>query len=316
MSRTLPPLNSLAAFEAAARLASFSKAAQELHVTPAAISRHIAILEGWLERTLFERHRRGVELTAAGEEYCRECTAALDRIAAATAQQLQRGRRRILRVNALATFTMRWLIPRLSSFATAHPDIDVRLSTSREPLPTLRADVDVAIRGGPEQVAGYAATEFLREGRMPVCSPAILKRRPLRRPSDLARHTLLHSAGLPNVWPDWLQAAGVPGLVPAGSLTLDHFYLTLQAAVDGLGVAIAPVALVSDDVSEGRLVKPFAGPALPEWRYFVYVRDKGSSDAALALRDWLVQTGRPSGALTTSGSNGSAPSRRPPANRH
>lgn len=315
MSRTLPPLNSLTAFEAAARLASFSKAAQELHVTPAAISRHIAILEGWLERPLFERHSRGVALTAAGEEYCRECTGALDRIATATAQQLQSGRRRILRVNALATFTMRWLIPRLSSFATAHPDIDVRLSTSREPLPTLRADVDVAIRGGPEQVAGYAATEFLREGRMPVCSPAILTRRPLRRPADLSRHTLLHSAGLPNVWPDWLQAARVPGLVPAGSLTLDHFYLTLQAAVDGLGVAIAPAALVADDVSEGRLVNPFAGPTLPEWRYFAYVRERGSPDAALAFRDWLVQAGRSSGASTASGTKGSAPSRRAPTRR-
>lgn len=292
MSRTLPPLNSLAAFEAAARLASFSKAAQELHVTPAAISRHIAILEGWLERTLFERHSRGVALTAAGEEYSRECTAALDRIATATAQQLQSGRRRILRVNALATFTMRWLIPRLSSFSTAHPDIEVRLSTSREPLQTLRGDVDVVIRGGPEQVAGYAATEFLREGRMPVCSPALVKRRPLRKPADLSRHTLLHSAGLPHVWPDWLRAAGVAGLVPAGSLTLDHFYLTLQAAVDGLGVAIAPAALVSDDVSEGRLMKPFAGPTLPEWRYFAYVREKRSPDAVLAFRDWLVQTGR------------------------
>ena len=190
---------------------------------------------------------------------------------------------------------MRWLIPRLSSFATAHPDIDVRLSTSREPLQTLRGDVDVAIRGGPEQVAGYSATEFLREGRMPVCSPAILKRWPLRKPADLSRHTLLHSAGLPNVWPDWLRAAGVPGLVPAGSLTLDHFYLTLQAAVDGLGVAIAPAALVSDDVSEGRLVRPFAGPTLPEWRYFAYVRDKGSHEAAAAFRDWLVKAGEKGG---------------------
>ena len=292
MARTLPPLNSLTAFEAAARLASFSKAAQELHVTPAAISRHIAILEAWLERPLFERHSRGVALTAAGEEYGGECTATLDRIATATSQQLQSGRRRILRVNALATFTMRWLIPRLSSFATAHPEVEVRLSTSREPLQTLRGDVDVVIRGGPERVAGYAATEFLREGRMPVCSPSLLKRRPLRKPADLARQTLLHSAGLPNVWPDWLRAAGVAGLVPGGSLTLDHFYLTLQAAVDGLGVAIAPAALVSDDVSEGRLVKPFAGPTLPEWRYFAYVREKGSPDAARAFRDWLVQAGR------------------------
>src|SRR5215831_5186168 len=101
MARPLPPLNSLAAFEAAARLASFAKAAEELRVTPAAVSRHVAILEAWLERRLFERHRRGVALTSAGEEYRRECTAAFDRIAIATEQQLRSGRRRVLRVDAL-----------------------------------------------------------------------------------------------------------------------------------------------------------------------------------------------------------------------
>jgi LysR family glycine cleavage system transcriptional activator len=291
VARTLPPLNSLAAFEAAARLASFSKAAGELHVTPAAVSRHIGILEAWLGRPLFERRSRGVDLTAAGDAYRRECTAVFDRIAIATAQQLEEGRQRLLRVNALATFTMRWLIPRLSSFQSSNPGIEVRLTTSRDPIPTVRGDVDVMIRGGPDRVRGYEATEFLREGRVPVCSPALVKRRRLRTPADLARHTLLHSAALPEVWPEWLRAAGVPGLVPLGSLTLEHFYLTLQAAVDGLGVAIGPAALVADDVAEGRLVKPFEGPTLPEWRYFVYVRDGRGQDAALAFRDWLVRAG-------------------------
>ena len=292
MARTLPPLNSLAAFEAAARLASFAKAAEELCVTPAAVSRHIAILESWLERRLFERHRRGVVLTSAGEEYRRECTAAFDRIAIATGQQLRSGRRRVLRVDALTTFTMRWLIPRLASFAAAHPDVEVRLATSNAPLHLLRGDVDVAIRGGPDHVPGFIATEFLQEGRFPVCSPAVVKRHPLRKPADLSRHTLLHSAALPDVWPEWLRAAGVGGLVAAGTLTLDHFYLTLQAAVDGLGVAIGPSALVADDVADGRLVTPFASPTLPEWRYFSYVRDNGPQEAALDFRDWLVAAGR------------------------
>jgi LysR family glycine cleavage system transcriptional activator len=281
----------LVAFEAAARLASFAKAAEELHVTPAAISRHVAILEAWLERPLFERHSRGVVLTSQGDEYRRECTAALEHIAEATAQQLRCGRRRALRVDALATFTMRWLIPRLSSFAAAHPDVDVRLTTSNEPLPLLRGDVDVAIRGGPDRVPGFTATEFLREGRRPVCSPALLQDRPLNTPSDLSRHTLLHSAALPEVWSEWLHAAGVAGLIPAGSLTLDHFYLTLQAAVDGLGIAIGPAALVADDVAEGRLVTPFSAPMLPEWRYFAYVRDDTPQEAALAFRQWLIVAG-------------------------
>jgi LysR family glycine cleavage system transcriptional activator len=186
---------------------------------------------------------------------------------------------------------MRWLIPRLASFAAAHPDVEVRLATSNVPLHLLRGDVDVAIRGGPDRVPGFVATEFLREGRLPVCSPGLLKRHPLRRPADLAQHTLLHSAALPDVWPEWLRAAGVGGLAPAGTLTLDHFYLTLQAAVDGLGVAIGPAALVADDIADGRLVTPFASPTLPEWRYFSYVRDNGPQEAALAFRDWLVAAG-------------------------
>jgi len=159
-------------------------------------------------------------------------------------------------------------------------------------LHLLRGDVDVAIRGGPDRVPGFTATEFLREGRLPVCSPALFTRHPLQRPEDLSHHTLLHSAALPDVWPEWLRAAGVADLVPAGSLMLDHFYLTLQAAVDGLGVAIGPAALVADDVAEGRLVTPFKGPALSEWRYFAYVREDGPQEAAQAFRDWLVAAGR------------------------
>lgn len=290
MTRRLPPLNSLAAFEAAARLESFVRAARELSVTPAAVSRHIGILEAWLGRQLFERRSRGVRLTPAGEEYRRECTDVFDRIAAATARQLAATRPRVLRVNALATFTMRWLIPRLSSFASIHPDIEVRLTTGHEPLAALRGEFDVVIRGGAETATGYAGTEFLREHRLPVCSPSLLKRRPLRRPSDLAKHTLLHSATQPDVWPAWLRAAGVASLVPRGSLTLEHFYLTLQAAADGLGVAIGPLALVAADVAEGRLVQPFRRPALPEWRYVAYVRESREQDAARAFCDWLVRT--------------------------
>jgi LysR family transcriptional regulator, glycine cleavage system transcriptional activator len=287
--RRLPPLNSLAAFEAAARLGSFAKAATELSVTPAAVSRHIGILEGWLGRALFERHSRGVQLTAAGDEYRRECTEIFDRIASATARQLAGSRPRVLRVNALATFTMRWLIPRLSSFSAEHPDVDVRLTTSHEPLSSLRGEFDVVIRGASEVATGYSASEFLREHRLPVCSPSLLKKHPLRKPGDLARHTLLHSAALPEVWPEWLRAAGVAGLVPRSSLTLEHFYLTLQAAVDGLGVAIGPAALVADDVAEGRLVQPFTRPTLTEWRYVAYVRDSRDQDAAVAFRDWLAR---------------------------
>jgi LysR family glycine cleavage system transcriptional activator len=290
MHRRLPPLNALRAFEAAARHASFSKAADELHVTHGAVSRHVQTLEAWLDQRLFERHNRRVVLTEAGAAYLDEVGAALDRIALATSRQLERSEHRLLRVNALATFTLRWLIPRLSAFQLAHPTTEVRLTTSNEPLLGLSDPYDVAIRGGPDQVSGHVAQLFLTECRVPVCNPALLSRLPLRHPKDLAQHTLLHAATLTQVWPQWLLAAGVPELEPRSSVTLEHFYLTLQAALDGLGVAMGPERLVADDVAAGRLTKPFKGPLLPARSYCTYVPETRVKDpAVLAFCDWLRQ---------------------------
>ncbi|MBN3785443.1 transcriptional regulator GcvA [Burkholderia sp. Ac-20353] len=292
MSRKLPPLNSLRAFEAAARLGSFTLAADELCVTHGAVSRHVQQLEAWLGRLLFERHNRRVELTDAGRAYLAEIGAAFDRIALATAQQLQRGALQVLRVSAPATFSLRWLVPRLSSFQVAHPNIEVRLSTSNEPIEKLRDKVDLIIRGGPQTIDGYVADEFLSEVRLPVCSPKLLEGKTLRKPADLADFTLLHAATYPGMWPEWLAAAGQAQLTPRHSLTLEHFYLTLQGALDGLGIAMGPIALVADDVAEGRLVQPFKEPALPPWRYFTYVAAARAEDGAVcAFKDWLEQAG-------------------------
>lgn len=292
MSRRLPPLNALRAFEAAARLTSFTRAANELHVTHGAISRQVQALEAWLGRPLFERHNRRVVLTEAGTAYLAEIGAALDRIAVATARQVERSERRLLRVNALATFTMRWLIPRLSAFQLAHPATEVRLITSNTRLPDGSEPFDVAIRGGPDQVPGFVSQPFLSETRIPVCSPALLARIPLRQPDDLRDHTLLHAATLPEVWTRWLVAAGVPTLEPHGSVTLEHFYLTLQAALDGLGVAMGPNRLVADDVVNKRLVMPFAGPILPARSYCTYVSEaRGEDPAVRAFCEWILEAG-------------------------
>ncbi|CAM2155556.1 LysR family transcriptional regulator, glycine cleavage system transcriptional activator [Pararobbsia alpina] len=287
--RKLPPLNSLRAFEAAARLGSVSLAADELCVTHGAVSRHIQQLEAWMECTLFERHNRRVVLTDAGSSYLAEIGASFDRIAIATAQHMQRGGQRVLRVSAPATFSLRWLVPRLSSFQLANPNIEVRLSTSNEPIEKLRESVDLIIRGGPQNIDGYIAEEFLSEARLPVCSPKLLKAKKLRKPQDLEHFTLLHTATYPRMWPDWLAAAGCPDLKPQQSLTLAHFYLTLQGALDGLGVAMGPIALVADDIAEGRLVLPFDKPTLDPWRYFTYVAAARENDAAVrAFKEWLV----------------------------
>jgi LysR family glycine cleavage system transcriptional activator len=289
--RRLPPLNAVKAFEAAARHASFTRAADELHVTHGAVSRQVQTLEDWLGVPLFERHNRRVVLTEAGAAYAAEIGAALDRIALATARQAERGRPRLLHVNALATFTLRWLIPRLSGFQRANPAIELRLTTSNVPLARLTEPFDVAIRGGPETRPGHVAEPFLSERRIPVCSPALLRRLPLDEPAQLRQHTLLHAATLPRVWPDWLRAAGVPDLTPQASVTLEHFYLTLQAALDGLGIAMGPERLIAEDVAVGRLVLPFTGPALPARSYYTYVPEARAEDPAIrAFCGWLAET--------------------------
>ncbi len=171
MHRRLPPLNALKAFEAAGRHGSFTLAAEELRVTHGAVSRHIQTLEAWLGILLFERHNRRVVLTEAGRGYLPEIGAALDRMALATARQMERSQSHVLHVNALATFTLRWLIPRLSAFQRANPLVEIRLTTSNVPLAQIIEPFDVAIRGGPETRPGFVGRQFLTERRIPVCSP-------------------------------------------------------------------------------------------------------------------------------------------------
>lgn len=294
--RALPPLNALRAFEAAARLGSFKDAAAELGVTHGAISRHIGLLEDWLgPPALFRRLNRRVVLTPTGVALRDEAGPALDRLAAAAARHRARGGNpppAVLRVNALATFTLRWLLPRLAQFRALHPEIEVRLSTSNDPLESLGEPYDVIIRGGPDTYYGYTCHLFLAERRLPVCSPSLLARLPLDALADLRSHTLIHASSLPRAWPDWLTAAGVPDLAVSASLTLDHFYLTLQAALDGLGVAMGPTALVADDLATGRLVAPFPDITLPSRDYHAYLPSARTGDlSALAFRRWLESEG-------------------------
>ena len=293
MKRTLPPLNALRAFEAAGRLGSFKEAAAELHVTHGAVSQHVRALEEWLGASLFERHNRRVALSPAAKAYLAEIGPLFEQLSQATARYgFPETVSRTLSVNAPATFTLRWLVPRLATFRAAHPDVDVKVETSNESLESLREIYDVVVRGGPDTFYGYSMRPFLSEERVPVCSPALLQRLPLRTPDDLRQHTLLHTSSLPRVWPDWLASARIPALRPAAALTFDHFYLTLQAAIDGIGIAMGPTALVAGDLAAGRLVAPFAGPRLPSRSYCTYVPDGKSADELVALfRSWLEREG-------------------------
>jgi LysR family transcriptional regulator, glycine cleavage system transcriptional activator len=288
MQRHLPPLNALRAFEAAARLGSFKQAAAELHVTHGAVSRHVQVLEHWLGASMFRRLNRRVELTDAGKAYLAEVSAAFDRIAFATSHHMARGRTRLLRVSATTTLTLRWLIPRLSSFQLSNPAIEVRLTTSNERVEAVDEPFDLIIRRGSEEAAGYRVIWSLPEYRIPVVSPKLSARIPLRCLLDLEKHTLLHSTSRPTVWSDWLKAAGAPDLKPQHSLVLEHNYQTLQAALDGLGVAIASSALVDDDIAAGRLVVPFSGPKLPAEGYCAYLPKSKLNDPTVAtFCQWL-----------------------------
>jgi LysR family glycine cleavage system transcriptional activator len=294
MKRILPPLNALRAFEAAGRLGSFKEAAAELHVTHGAVSQQVRLLEEWLGASLFDRYNRRVTLTPAAKVYLEEIGPLFERLAQATARYgVPETVSRTLTVNAPATFTLRWLVPRLATFRAAHPDVEVRVETSNGPLESLNEHYDVVIRGGPDTFYGYSMRPFLSEERLPVCSPALLARVPLRKPGDLRHHTLLHTSSLPRLWPDWLASAQIAALKPAASLTFDHFYLTLQAAIDGIGIAMGPTALVSDDLAAGRLVAPFESPRLPSRSYCTYVADEKAGDELVVLFcSWIEREGK------------------------
>ncbi|MYZ43332.1 transcriptional regulator GcvA [Schauerella aestuarii] len=289
MKRTLPPLNALRAFEAAGRCGSFKGAAAELHVTQGAVSQQVRMLEEWLGAPVFERHNRRIELTPAARAYLAHIGPAFEQLSQASSTYgTSPARSRMLSVNAPSTFTLRWLVPRLEAFRSQHADVEVRVETSNAPLESLTDRFDVIIRGGPDTYYGYTMQYFLSEERVPVCSPALLQRQPLRMIEDIQQHTLLHTSSLPRVWPDWLAQAKGGALEAAATITFDHFYLTIQAAIEGIGIAMGPTALVADDLAAGRLVAPFAEPRLPSRSYFTYVpAERHTDDIVVQFRAWL-----------------------------
>jgi LysR family glycine cleavage system transcriptional activator len=230
--------------------------------------------------------------TQAGSELLAEAGPALDRLAVVSRQMQNRARARgLLHVSALPTFAMRWLIPRLPDFQRDHPGLELRIVTASTPAEQFRMDVDAVI-SGPSRQPGWVGTRFLSETRLPVLSPDLMKKCPLRAPADLERHTLLHAATLRDAWPRWMAAADVPDLTPARDQVFEHFYFAIQAALEGLGVVMGPLALISEELRAGRLLAPISEPALRTRGYFVYALEASSdAPAVAALRKWLVAAG-------------------------
>jgi LysR family glycine cleavage system transcriptional activator len=260
MRDRFPPLNALRCFECAGRHMSFALAAEELNVTPGAVRRQIKTLEEWLGAPLFRRRHKQVVLTPLGRSYLAAVGAPLEEIAAATSRARRREGDRPIAISSYPTFALRWLVPRWGHFYNRHPDIDVQLTTSLQPVDFERDEFDAAILVGEGKATWPRLTcrKLVDVELAPVCSPALLKGdKPLREPADLAGFTLLHGSPRPRDWARWLEFAGVSGIDPESGLTFDSLNLALQAAIEGLGVAIAVRALARDDLAAGRLVEPF-----------------------------------------------------------
>jgi LysR family glycine cleavage system transcriptional activator len=295
MPGRLPPLNALRAFEAAARHVSFSRAADELNVTPGAISRQIRGLEDILGFPLFERNHREVKLTAESFLYAEALSEAFVLMERATRRIVDSRKQNHLHIHTAITFTLRWLVPRLVGFHARHPTREVRLSTGlpgQADLGALPTDVSIQIRN--EAIVAAAAPALIAHrlvdiDLVPVCSPSLLAEGGLGRDPTLWQKVIkLHSSARPNDWTTWIDASGVP-TDPQGGIRYESSSLAYQAAIEGIGVAMGMKALVEDDLAEGRLVlaHPLIHPTATAF-YLVYSQAAAKMPQVREFRDWIV----------------------------
>lgn len=284
-TRRLPSLNGLKAFEAAARHGSFAGAAIELNVSPAAVSRMVHLLEDRLRVVLFERSANRLAVTAAGRAYQAGLTPLLDAIANLTAQITAGASARVLTVGVGPTFATRWLIPRLSDFQSKAPEIEVRFTTGGAAAP-FRDDWTCGIKLGDGNWPGLVSEQLFAADLSPVCAPHVAER--LKEPSDLSAATLLRVAHADEDWGLWLNAAGVSQVTAKGAV-FDYYGQALQAATDGVGVAVGIRPYIDDDLRAGRLVMPFpmTVPKGQQW-YLIYREIRRDQPDFVSFRDWIL----------------------------
>jgi LysR family transcriptional regulator, glycine cleavage system transcriptional activator len=290
MRRKLPPLNAVRAFEASARNAGFTRAAEELRVSQGAVSRHIGCLEQWLQVKLFTRVHRGIELTPQGRVFFNVVRGALDLLESGTEQLRRSPDENRLRLKLPPTFAMRWFVPRLVRFHALYPNVDVQITTSHANTDFDREDIDIGIHSWPEPPSGPGYQQVVSEILLPVCAPGLLSRSPsLRAPADLENHVLLCSLNRPTDWPTWVAAAHVEHIDGNRGLKFENGALAYQAAIDGLGVMIAHWAFVEDDLASGRLVAPFGLQVRTKRGYFMATHPHREKSACLrAFEDWIL----------------------------
>jgi LysR family transcriptional regulator, glycine cleavage system transcriptional activator len=290
----LPALDLLVGFEAAARHLSFTKAGDELHLTQSAVSRQIKELEEQLGVPLFQRRHRALALTEAGQGLYAAAAQVLTTMRNATERlRAQAGRRRPLSVTTTNSFASLWLIPRLANFTRENPGIDVRITADVKVQDLEAEGLDIALRHGPASLAGPSAVRLFGEKVFPVCSPSLLKKIPLEKPTDLRHHILLHYDD-PDTrhpwlhWRTWLEVERIADLKPAGTLSFSGFEQIIPAAVQGHGVALGRSPLVKNLLDSGELVAPFKSQADPARGYYAVVsRHAADRPDVKAFVAWL-----------------------------
>ena len=272
----LPPLDLLVGFESAARHLSFTKAGEELYLTQSAVSRQIKELEEQLGVALFQRRHRALALTEAGHQFYAAAAQALSTMRAATERLRSQTGRKALSVTTTHSFASLWLIPRLAGFTRDHPGVDVRITADIKMQDLERDGFDLALRHGPASLAGPNAVRLFGEKVFPVCSPKLLRKKPLEKPADLRNHVLLQYDD-PDVrhpwlhWKTWLEVERIADLKPAGTLSFSGYEQIIPAAVAGHGVALGRSPLVKNLLVSGELVAPFKSSADPARAYYAIV---------------------------------------------
>lgn len=297
MSRPLPPLNALRAFEVAARHLSFTKAADELHVTPAAVSQQVKTLEDFAGTPLFRRLTRALRLTEAGRSVLPLLQEGFEKLAEAGEVLRQREDERVLTVSVPPTFGAKWLVPRLDRFYRNYPEYDLRIDATDRRVDFKLENVDLALRYGAGRYPGLDSECLLSEIAFPVCSPSLLEgEHPLRTPHDLRYHTLLHvqwateSVAAPS-WRMWLRAAGIEDIPAERGPHFNLESMAVQAAINGQGVALVTGAPVASDLAEGRLVRPFPDEINQSTKfcyYLVYPGGRLNLAKVAAFREWIM----------------------------
>ena len=298
MTGRLPPLGGLRAFEAAARHLSFVKAADELHVTPAAVSHQVKTLEQQLGVELFKRLARGLLMTDAGRAMLPELARGFEHFGRAVRGAVAGEVAGELRITVIPSFAQLWLLPRLDRFLASYPEIQITVMGAAQVVDLRHADIDMGIRYGSGRYPGLWSRRLFSEVTFPVCAPSLLDGPPpLRRPEDLRRHRLLHDWNLTLAetwlsWEAWLGHLGLHDVDPRAGLKLSDTVMLMEAAVRGLGVAIGRTSLAGEHIAAGRLVRPFAVTRPADYAYFAVCTEGSETRPRLrAFIDWLVAEG-------------------------